>query len=509
MASENDIQFLQYATTIDYPFIGPIVNANLRSLVGDVLVRMVQVFGSVPNYAIRHGLKLGSFTKSGSSISFTFLLANGTTAIDSSTAATTVSQTWGNWKIIEYRHASWSVKLVIDTNVAADFSVTGDDNYYLSARCLEFTPLFIKQFSVNSVLVGPNGAVTNPTPAVRVFNSNVKLQSGFNFRIDHDPVPTVAPIANEAQPQAADLFSKLRFNVIPGAGKGRYSDCAETVPSTPYIQSINGMLPDAKGNLNISGSECYRVERPIHFTSVPPDSNPRQGTITPGELELTGDCGTCTDCDDFYNAYVKLRQVYVRLKAVRDRSEALARQYTHIGRLVDTYNAYVMKPEVRLRFVPSSGNMYTAQLMFRTGALAFDSFQFKILWPTFDGTFKGVNYSAWQRLHGETNKQVSDIIKIGPSVADPGSWLYNFTYTRLFKPHTLHWWSWSFVAEPTATLPAPTVADPVTATINLDWTWVADPHDGGIDPALYNRTSKRQLTMVYPTAVTVNPEVAP
>ena len=509
MAHESDIQFLQYAATVDYPFVGPTVDANIRSFVADILVRFVQDLSGFPVYNIRAGVKIGTFTKSGSTISFTLLAADGSTVINSASATTSTSQTWGNWKIWEYRHANWSVKLVLNTDATTDFSVTGNDNYYLTARCVEFTPLFIKQFSVNSVLVNSSGVVTNPTPTLRTFLTNAKFQAGFNVKIEKDPSPEVPSVTNEVQPAAADFSNVLRFNVIPGSGEGRYSDCSEPTVTTPYIQKINGIGPDARGNLNLAGADCYRVERPIHFASAPPESNPRKGTITPGELELNGDCGSCTDCDDYYNAYVMLRRIYLKLKDTRDRSETLSRQYQHVGRLISTFNDYLMVPEVRLRFIRNQGNVFTAQLMFRTGRLAFDSFKFRIAWPTFDGTFKAINYSAWQRLHGEQTKQVDDVIRIGPSGVEPGSWLYNFTYTRLFKPHTLHWWSWAFTALPTVGTPAPTLVDPITATIDLDWNWTADPSDGGEDPADYNKDSKRRLDVIYPAPSTVDPEVTP
>jgi len=509
MANESDIQFLQYASTIDYPFIGQVVNADLRAFVADITVQLVQVFGDVPDFSIRAGLKIGSFTKSGSSISFTLLFADGTTIVDTASAATTVNQTWGNWKIVEYRNAAWTVKLVVNTDATTDFSVTGDDNTYLSARCLSITPLFVKQIAVNSVLVSQHGVVINPTPTTRTFTSNVKFQAGFNFKIEHEPTAFVAKVTNEVQPAASDLSSMLRFNVIPGAGEGKYSDCITGGATTPYIQTINGRSPDAKGNLSLSSDDCYRVERPVHFTGVPPDANPRQGSTTPGELELNGDCTSCTDCDDYYNTYVMLRRVYQQLKKVRDKSEVLANQYQHVGRLVESYNRYLLKPEVRLRFV-NQGSTFTAQLSFRTGNLAFDDFQFKIAWPTFAGTFQAVNFSAWQRLHGEQPKQVMDVIKIGPAVADPGDWLYNFTYTRLFKPHTLHWWSWAFTATPTfPPLTPPTVLDPITDTIDLEWTWKATPNDGGLDPDDYTKVSKRRIVSVYPSPSTIDPEVTP
>ena len=103
-------------------------------------------------------------------------------------------------------------------------------------------PIMLTQFSVY------NPASITPVIDVVVDNNTtpkeIKLNAGAN----------IVGIYN----------SNLMLNVIPGAGTGLYDACADP----DGIISINGILPDNKGNFSFSADDCYALSPGIHTASL-------------------------------------------------------------------------------------------------------------------------------------------------------------------------------------------------------------------------------------------------
>lgn len=71
---------------------------------------------------------------------------------------------------------------------------------------------------------------------------NINLVAGTNVRLDADVATNT-----------------ITFNAISGAGMQAECDCDSSFPVKPPIRSINGVGPDANGNLVLQAGECMEV----------------------------------------------------------------------------------------------------------------------------------------------------------------------------------------------------------------------------------------------------------
>ena len=257
--------------------------------------------------------------------------ANGETVFDSTEATVFHAVPWANrLLILEWISASAVCRCTMHTawtQQDTDDGLTIDYDLYiqptngiLDARTLYRTPERLR-----SIIVG----------TTTLQGETIVLESGYNVSIrekGEDP-DAVQDIDFELEGLSRPVTKKVitgsrattgvRFYVSAGAGLGRVPGCDQIdVP----LREINGIGPNAAGNVTFDLSQCLRVQRPVFLTG----DNPRQfvylaSGITIEEaksaLEFHNDCGPCCDCDFFVRTYKGLSRLWDSGQSLASRAE--------------------------------------------------------------------------------------------------------------------------------------------------------------------------------------------
>jgi hypothetical protein len=110
--------------------------------------------------------------------------------------------------------------------------------------------------------------------------------------------------------------TQVVFTVTPGAGAGRYNDCA-TEPAPP-IYAINGVTPNKFGDFTISAGDCLWARTPTTIVSP--------GIVTPVTasgapiITVGSNCPACCDCPDYREAALYMNRVRDRYKIIGARA---------------------------------------------------------------------------------------------------------------------------------------------------------------------------------------------
>jgi hypothetical protein len=205
--------------------------------------------------------------------------SDGRVVFDSTRAAWFFARGWADrFRLYEWRTDAAVCRALVHagTNDAEDVRVFPvelvPERAVLDERTAEVVPRRVTGFVVNG----------------EQFGGEVEFVLGYNVTMD--------PVGAVAAPRAG---TRVVVTAEPGAGLGRYPSCDE--PDT-VIRRINGVGPDAAGNVALSAAGCYWAERPVLSQAATAD-------LLPAALRLNNNCGPCCECTDYENTYRGVRHL--------------------------------------------------------------------------------------------------------------------------------------------------------------------------------------------------------
>lgn len=216
------------------------------------------------------------------------------TVFDSTTATTYRDYAWGDvYHIYEWDDGTQVCRLVVHTAWPPTGDVTpheydlhlAPENGELEERTLSRLPKRVR--SIRVVL----DEFTH--------EQNIDFTCGNNINIAvEDPVLA----------QGRRRTNRITFNADPGTGTGKYSNCEENIS---YVARINGVAPDAHGNLAMAATGCYYLRQPTTIVSTSPRRSVPAILLNPlaGHLQLGNDCGPCCRCDDMIDAALRMNEL--------------------------------------------------------------------------------------------------------------------------------------------------------------------------------------------------------
>ena len=285
-----------------YPFIWP--SDDLGDLIGDLYLAI-----NDNNYAPPFSIKqLRNFNQDATS-RYEVIVVDANDAVVFDTQLSLPEQfrqyAWTDKRrIVEYADSDNQIlRLVIytvqESPTAWDAIIEPTDGR-IDPRTVEIIPRHVTQLVVRE----EDGTIVE-LPA----GSNVVFQGGYNVEI----------ASNSFDSDGGEAGIELTFNADPGAGLGRYPGCESIV----YLQTINKVGPDDKGNIRIrfagpgsSKQNCYWIERPV----VDMGAND-EVSVEPNTLKLHNNCGPCCKCSDMLNVYQAIRRLYNKYKRLGRRVE--------------------------------------------------------------------------------------------------------------------------------------------------------------------------------------------
>ncbi len=285
-----------------YPFIWP--SDNLGNLIGDLYLAI-----NDDNYAPPFSIKrLSNFNQDSTSRYEVLVVdANDTVVFDTllSLPEQFKQYAWTDKRrIIEYADENGQILRIViytvqESPVAWDAIIEPTDGR-LDPRTIELIPRHVTQLVVRD----EDGTLVE-LPA----GTNVAIQGGYNVEIASEQFDTDGSVAGVELTVSAD----------PGSGLGRYPGCEATV----YLQTINKVGPDDKGNIRIrfagpgsSKQNCYWLERPVADIG-----DNAEVSVEPNTLKLHNNCGPCCKCSDMLNVYQAIRRLYNKYKRLGRRAE--------------------------------------------------------------------------------------------------------------------------------------------------------------------------------------------
>ncbi len=229
--------------------------------------------------------------------------ADDVTVFDSTLATTFRSYAWGTvYHIYEWDDGVQVCRLVVhtawpptgdvepheyDQNIAPENGVLEDRTLSRLPRRVRSIQVVLDEFS---------------------HEQNIELMSGNNVDLlAEDPVLT----------QGRRHTNRVTFNVKPGAGIGKYSNCEEVLG---YLARINGVSPDTHGNLSLAATDCYYFRQPTTIVSTSPRRSVPSILLDPmaGHLKFGNDCGQCCKCDDMIASALRMNGLRDDYAAIAD-----------------------------------------------------------------------------------------------------------------------------------------------------------------------------------------------
>jgi hypothetical protein len=224
--------------------------------------------------------------------------ALGATVFDSTTASGYETTDWGDrLRIIQWRGADAICRVVLHTEWSPDMTPQAYDEYItpesgeLDARTYERWPEYLQALRVNEEL----------------FDGVVRLVAGYNTTLEVERV---------VDAEGSATVWRVTMATAPGAGTGKYPGCPEEVE--PVVRRINGIGPDASGNLRLDANDCLRWQRQARVWT---DGGQRYAAYQATDLSdaeaaavlrLYDDCTPCCPCGAFVNTYRGLSNVWDR-----------------------------------------------------------------------------------------------------------------------------------------------------------------------------------------------------
>lgn len=287
-----------------YPFIWP--SDNLGNLIGDLYLA-INDDSYVPPLSVK---RLSNFNQD-STARYELLIvdANDTTVFDTQESLPEQFKQYA-WtdkrRIVEFASGDGQVLRIVvytvqESPVAWDAIIEPTDGR-IDPRAIELIPNHITQLVIRE----EDGTIVE-LPV----GGNIVMQGGYNVEIADSQFDTDGGSSGVELTVAAD----------PGSGLGRYPGCEATI----YLQTINKVGPDDKGNIRIrfagpgsSKQNCYWIERPV--ADVGDDA---EVSVEPNTLKLHNNCGPCCKCSDMLNVYQAIRRLYNKYKRLGRRAETV------------------------------------------------------------------------------------------------------------------------------------------------------------------------------------------
>lgn len=139
---------------------------------------------------------------------------------------------------------------------------------------------------------------------VLLLDGPLLLEGGYNIQLTQD----------------ADT-NTIRIDCIGGVGAGRFT---RDETSTRYVKSINGVAPNPRGELWLTGSKCYKIAQPIaSIQSI----DPFLVAMQPATLQFQNDCTPCCKCEDTLLLYERMRELSARMSTLTNRLTQAKAQY--------------------------------------------------------------------------------------------------------------------------------------------------------------------------------------
>ena len=187
--------------------------------------------------------------------------------------------------------------------------------------------------SATSVYIQPENAVLDERVSLRetdkvnkIFINNTEhsgdiyLVAGNNIAFN-----SVSSTAVEGKRKV----NNVQISAVPGSGTGIFPFCPPDCVQT-FIKSLNGVRPDAYGNMALVTKDCY-------WAGVSGISNGQlyQPSIQ-NTIALNNNCSPCCECEDFVKTYKGIKKLYTKFKTLGDRSMKVRSQhYSNQDRWVD------------------------------------------------------------------------------------------------------------------------------------------------------------------------------
>jgi hypothetical protein len=303
-----------------YPFLDP--SDNLSLLIGDLYLNYSDEgceFEMPMCVKWLHGFGTeAAVDPSDSPHAYDMLIvdANDETVFDSRDVESYTVTGWGvddSMRVIEWVDADGQILRVVvyvDWNLDTepmDWPVYFEpENACLDGRTLEAIPKHVKQFAIVTDLSDPDEDELIDT------GTNVVFEGGYNSQLNQ--------LEDEEVELNADGLPAIRLIEVEfeaGLGLGRFPCEPESL-----IKQINGVGPDARGNIILDATGCKRIHRPIT-----PSETPSEADVDLATLVASSDCGPCCDCQDFINVYEAIRRLDARYRELGQRAEAVRDQF--------------------------------------------------------------------------------------------------------------------------------------------------------------------------------------
>lgn len=300
----------------DYPFVAP--SADVRLLLSDFYLsypddRCAYALPLKLAYLYGFGSDPGAAPDGAPTPAHAYDVvvadADGATVFDSTAAASYQTYDWGETRrIVEWRTATSVCRLVTYLGWSPNQTPQTYPRHLapadgrLDPRTCDRLPRRVTALRVNGVdLAG-----------------TVELVAGYNV---------ATAVADRPVADGGVFATRLTIAAQPGLGAGRAPACEEAVTPVRYV---NGVGPDAAGNLILDAGECLRVgllartRLDAAGTRIAEYHHPgASAAAARGGLAVSNDCGPCCPCDYFVRTYRGVARLHDRWLAVAQAAEAV------------------------------------------------------------------------------------------------------------------------------------------------------------------------------------------
>lgn len=208
-------------------------------------------------------------------------------------------------------------RLVCPLTALASFPVSPAAAWLVNS-VVEFRPLRVRRIALKTGVTIDRG------------EGAFRFDEGWNTQL---AIPTGPPLG----PKTVRETSRLQVAAFAGAGAGLVPGCAD---SQDTVNTISGAGPDARGNLNLTGDGCLRVQPPDAGSigvATKPFTTYSADLLTKG-LKILSDCQACCSCADYGDAGDALNRVWAYAQSVSARLLSVKAAYDALSASLGTFN---------------------------------------------------------------------------------------------------------------------------------------------------------------------------
>lgn len=336
----------------DYPLVRP--SADVQGLLADVQLwhrvrdvrlplRITRLVGMGQPQSLASSEPGQSETGDAFAAGVLIADANDQAVFDSQEALAYSGRTWGPRLFVHQWQTATASCLILQHTQEAEETLAGpqeDDldkpqvllpeRAVLDERCSNVEPLRLDGVTLLGRTVG----------------EAFELEAGANTRI------TVLP--GLTREHSLRRRVRLLVDLTAGGGSGRYPGCEA---AEPLLRSVNGIRPDAHGNLALSAKDCLWL-RPRH------EGDALDLEILIG-LAVGSQCQPCCSCADYIKVYKALALLNDRYKVLGVNGEALRDSYQAGAERWRAAGACQLANPASLRLVSASPSTVVVQGSFR------------------------------------------------------------------------------------------------------------------------------------------------